>query len=200
MFLELDSTPAMEHLLKQVDDIVRVSMVEGTDHDYGHVQRVFRIATILARKENADLELVQVGALLHDIGRAIGEPHGEVGAKRVREILDGLGYPRERTAKVERIVRYHVFSGRGKLESLEEKIVWDADKIDGFGAIGIARMYYMLGRRNLPFGDLSWDEKHVAPTFNLLNTGTAKRLAGERFNFMIRFRSVLEGELALADV
>ena len=200
MLLEPDLTPTMEHLLKQVDDIVRVSMVEGTDHDYGHVQRVFGIATMIAKKEDADLELVQVGALLHDIGRGIGEPHGEIGAKRAREILDSLGYPRERTARVERIVRYHNFSGRDKLDFLEEKVVWDADKIDGFGAVGITRMYYVLGRRNLPFGDLSWDEKHVASTFNLLNTGTAKRLAGERFNFMINFRSLLEKELTLADL
>lgn len=98
-------------------------MVEGADHDYGHVERVFRIATIIAKEEKADLELVQVGALLHDIGRALGEPHGEIGAERAKDILEKLDYPIERTGRIERIVRYHVFACRNKLQFIEEKIV-----------------------------------------------------------------------------
>ena len=190
----------MNSLLKRLDDIVRVSMVEGTDHDYGHVKRVLRIATMIAEKENADLELIQVGALLHDIGRAIGEPHEETGAKRAKEILNELGYTSEKIARVERIIRYHDFSSRDRLESLEEKIVWDADKIDGLGATGIRGAYYLIGRRNLRLDNLTWHREQAVPRYNLLNTSSAKRLAEERFNFMMQFMARLEKELTLVDL
>lgn len=52
-----------------------MSMLSGTAHSYEHVKRVFGIASFLAEKEKADLEVVQVASILHDIGRAIGKTH-----------------------------------------------------------------------------------------------------------------------------
>ena len=71
----------MESAAKKLEGIVkeRMLMLEGTAHSYAHVDRVAKIAAILAEKEQADMELVQTAALLHDIGRVVGEPHNETG-------------------------------------------------------------------------------------------------------------------------
>lgn len=131
-------------LLNQIKDITKDYMSENTTNDYEHALRVFQTATIFALKENVDMELIQVSALLHNIGRIIGEPHNETGAEKAREILEELNYPKLRIEKIERIIRYHTFSSKKKLETLEEKIIWDADKLDGLGAIGISRVAYTL--------------------------------------------------------
>ena len=69
----------------------KMSILNGTAHSYEHVNRVFKVATFLAKKEKADLELVQIGSLLHDIGRVVGEPHNETGAKLASKILTEIG-------------------------------------------------------------------------------------------------------------
>jgi len=73
----------MSTLVKTLTPIVkeRMHLLQGTAHSYEHVERVFKIATLIAKKEKADLELVQLGALLHDIGRVVAEPHNETGAQ-----------------------------------------------------------------------------------------------------------------------
>jgi len=60
----------LQSLFKNLELIVKEKMLplDGTAHSYSHVDRVVKIATFLAKKEKADLELVQIGALLHDIG------------------------------------------------------------------------------------------------------------------------------------
>ena len=70
-----------------------MSILKGTAHSYEHVNRVVKIATFLAEKEKANLELVQIGALLHDIGWAVGKPHNETGAELASKILKEINYP-----------------------------------------------------------------------------------------------------------
>ncbi len=119
--------PNIMDFLERVKNIIRDYMDESTTHDYEHTLRVFQTASIFAIQENADLELVQISALLHDIGRSIGEPHNETGAEKAREILEELQYPKEQIKQIEKIVLYHSLSSKDKLATLEEKIIWDAD-------------------------------------------------------------------------
>jgi uncharacterized protein len=125
----------------------RMSVLEGTAHSYQHVDRVLRIATFLARKEAANVELVQIGTLLHDIGWTLTQPHNETGAKLATEILKEIGYPQGESEKIVRIILRHCLDFKGKLETLEEKVVWDADKIDLLGVVGIARAFHWGGRK-----------------------------------------------------
>lgn len=107
-----------------------------------------KIATILAQREKADIELVQTTALLHNIGRTAGEPLNETGAKLASEILkQSATCPQERIERVAKIVINHPIAFRNKLQTLEEKIVWDADKLDLLGVVGIARVFHWLGRK-----------------------------------------------------
>jgi uncharacterized protein len=189
--------PLVERLIITVKE--KMAPLEGTVHSYSHVDRVFRIATFLAESEKADVELVQIGAILHDIGRTVGEPHNETGARLASEILSGTDYPREKSDRVARIVLRHALPLREKLETLEEKIVWDADKIDLLGASGVARVFHWLGKR--PFETVVKDcFEELRPIYDLLNTSTAKRIAKARYARTMAFLWALEGELSLKDL
>jgi len=178
----------------------RMSLLDGTAHSYAHTDRVVKIATILAEKEQADVEVVQTAALLHDIGRAVGEPHNKTGASLAGDILKQSSYyPQEKTERIVKIILHHPIAFRSKLETLEEKIVWDADKIDLLGVIGIARVFHWLGKK--PFetaADTCFEE--LTPIYKLLNTPSAREIAKERYQRTIACLSALNKELSTKDL
>jgi uncharacterized protein len=183
-----------------LERIVKEKMLplEGTAHSYEHVDRVVKIALLLAKKEKADIELVHVGAVLHDVGRCVGQPHNETGAKLASEILNDVHYPPKKTQKITRIVLLHNLDSN-KLNSLEEKIVWDADKIDLLGAVGIARGFHWCGKQSFDSAVKLAFETYT-PIYDMLNTKSARRLAERRNKETMSFLSALEKELSLADL
>jgi uncharacterized protein len=104
---------------------------------------------LLAHEEDADMELVQIGALLHDVGRAIGDPHAEHGVTVGEKILEQLDYPLDKCAKILRIIEEHHLSGQ--TETLEEQTIWDGDKLDLLGVVGVARVFHWSGERQRSF-------------------------------------------------
>jgi uncharacterized protein len=191
----------LQSLIEELERVVKdkMSPLEGTAHSYEHVDRVVKIAVLLAKKEKADRELVQVAAILHDVGRGIGQPHNETGAKLASEILNNLQYPPEKTKKVARIVLLHDIGSESKLRSLEEKIVWDADKIDLLGAVGIARGFHWCGKQSFDSAVKLAFEIYT-PIYDLLNTKSARELAEKRNKETLSFLSALTKELSLADL
>jgi uncharacterized protein len=186
----------LENVVKE-----RMSIIKETAHSYEHVERVKMIATLLAEEEGADLELVRLGATLHDIGRAIGEPHNETGARLARDILSQMGYPEEMIYKVDRIVLCHRQSLGYELETLEEEIVWDADKIDLIGVTGVLRAFHWAGAMMISFEDeVKWFRERQTTFYDQLKTEAAKIFARKRFDNMMYFLEVLEKELILADL
>jgi uncharacterized protein len=131
---------------------------EGTGHDWWHIERVLNNATIIAKKEkNADLFIVQLGALLHDI--ADFKFHGgddTIGGKVATRWLASIGADESTIHQVAHIVNNVSFKGlaaRSKMESIEGKIVQDADRLDAIGAIGIARAFAYGGYKQRPLYD-----------------------------------------------
>ncbi len=116
-------------------------------HDFDHVLRVYRLAERLAASEGADLEIVRAAALLHDAegsapGSATGEraSHHQASAAFAETVLKAEGWPVERIAAVQHCIRAHRFrSGGEPPQSIEAKVLFDADKLDVLGAIGAAR-------------------------------------------------------------
>lgn len=176
--------------------LVQKTMEASTTHDWEHVERVFKLSTMIAEKEGADVELCQVGALLHDIGRVIGEPHNLTGRGRAKVLLRGMSYPSKKIDRVMRIIEFHGLDGWEKLESIEEKIVWDADKLDGIGAIGIARAFHMRGEAGLTFHDFTWFKDDTILRYERLNTDTAKKIGEKRIEFMKNFFQTLDEEIS----
>jgi uncharacterized protein len=114
-------------------------------HGWDHVLRVYRMAEQLAQETGADVEIVRAAALLHDVADAAP---GEEGQRKKHELASALfaegvlsseGWPRERVMQVLHCIRAHRFRGREKPETLEARVLFDADKLDVIGAFGIAR-------------------------------------------------------------
>jgi uncharacterized protein len=116
-------------------------------HDFDHVLRVYQIAERLAQAEGADMEIVRAAALLHDAeGSAPGGDGGErashhqASAEFAAAILTQEGWQTERIAAVQHCIRAHRFrSGAEAPQTIEAKVLFDADKLDVLGAIGAAR-------------------------------------------------------------
>jgi putative nucleotidyltransferase with HDIG domain len=124
---------------------------EGADavHDFDHVLRVLALAERIGRAEGADLEIVRTAALLHDAGRegaeAQGLDHAAFAAARAREIL--TGQPREKVEAVAHAVAAHRFRAEPEPVTLEAQVLFDADKLDAIGAVGVARAFAYGGAR-----------------------------------------------------
>ncbi len=117
-------------------------------HDFDHVLRVTDLAVRIAEAEGADVNIVRTAALLHDVGRqqaeAQGADHAEYAAVRARSIL--ADYPRERVEAVVEAIRTHRFRQGPPPRTLEAQVLFDADKLDAIGAIGVARVFAYGGR------------------------------------------------------
>ncbi len=124
----------------------------GGSHGPDHTERVFQNAMAIGRKMGARLDILAPAALLHDIGRSEehrskGEIcHAVVGAEMAENILQELGYSEEDRAVICHCIRAHRFRGGERPESLEAKIIFDADKLDSIGAIGIGRAFLFAGQ------------------------------------------------------
>lgn len=131
---------------------------EGTGHDWWHIYRVWQMAKRIAAEENdVNLEVVELASLLHDI--ADWKFHGgdeEAGPKAAKEWLESAKADKKTVEQVIYIVRNISFkSGLNKhtMETIEGKIVQDADRLDALGAIGIARCFATGGAFGRPIYD-----------------------------------------------
>jgi uncharacterized protein len=124
---------------------------EGTGHDYFHIERVVKAAVQIAQQENADLFLVELGAWVHDVGDYKLNDGIDKSEEQIALILQPLNIPQEIIFKVIEIVSQVSFSKGKRAESLEAKIVQDADRLDALGAIGLARvcLWWQQTQRNV---------------------------------------------------
>lgn len=196
----------------------------GTDpvHDFDHVLRVFRMAERLAKEEGADIEIVHAAALLHDAeGSAPGSDtrssHHHRSADFAGQVLADEGWPEERINAVQHCIRAHRFRSDGERpQTIEAKVLFDSDKLDVLGAIGVARTVGYAAMNNQPFyavpsagfierGEKEPGEPHSAYheyLFKLrkiksaLFTATAREIAEERDAYLREYFKQLAAELA----
>jgi uncharacterized protein len=114
-------------------------------HAFDHVLRVYRMAERLGPDENADMEILRAAALLHDAEGSAPDAaerasHHHRSADFAERVLKEEGWPQERIAAVQHCIRAHRFRGDGEIPaSPEAKVLFDADKLDVLGAVGVAR-------------------------------------------------------------
>jgi uncharacterized protein len=196
-------------------------LYEGADavHDFDHVLRVLKLAEHIARAEGADLPIVRAAALLHDVGRseaaATGGDHAAVGAARAREAL--IGCPAARAEAVAHAIQAHRFRTDTPPATLEAQVLYDADKLDAIGAIGVARAFAYGGAQGQRLWaprasvDLDrWEAEGDDPASHTpvhefviklsrikecLFTATARAIAIDRHNTMVAFFERLSDEV-----
>ena len=182
-------------------------------HDFDHILRVYRTAEKIALAEGADLEIVRAAALLHDVegsggNQAVRALHQHASAEFAAEILRAEGWSAERIAAVQHCIRAHRFRDASEPpQTLEAKIIFDADKLDAIGAIGLVRVISFSARVPQPVyappsqqfietGNLEPDEPYTSYHEYLFKlnkisqrmfTRTGRRMAEERHRFMDDF-------------
>lgn len=181
-------------------------------HDWFHIERVYKNSLLIAKEENCDLLIVQLGALLHDIADSKFHNGDEnVGSKTARTFLENQKVEENIIQHVIDIIENISFKGGNfnkKFTSIELEIVQDADRLDAIGAIGIARTFNYGGFKNRAIYDpniapnLAMTKEEYKnsenPTLNhfyekllllkdKMNTKTGKKLAEKRHKFMQLF-------------
>lgn len=196
------------------------NLPSSSDHDFNHTLRVYNLCLHLAKDESSvDMEILEAAALLHDIAREEENTtpsidHAIVGAKKARPILEGLGFPLEKIIKIQHCIESHRYRNKVEAESIEAKILFDADKLDSTGAIGIARAMAWVGRNNKQIYTTAEETKKAVDS-NCKNadspqteyeikvkligekmfTAEGKRIANERIKFYKYFLDRLEEEI-----
>jgi uncharacterized protein len=188
-------------------------------HDFDHVLRVLALAERLAAEEKADIEIVRAAALLHDIARADedqkpGSDHAQMAAERARAILLARDVSPDRVEQVAHAITAHRFRTDNPPRTLEAQVLFDADKLDSIGAIGIARAFAVSGALSQrlwtpapPDAVATRDQRHAdhsaAAEFAVklsrvrerIYTAAARRIAEERHAYMVEFFERLEREV-----
>jgi len=120
-------------------------------HDWEHTLRVIRLCEHIGPIEKADMTVLLIAASLHDIGRCQQDKsngqicHAKIGAEMAQAIIDDLPLSEKKKSNIIGCIRTHRFRGNNILETIEAKVLFDADKLDAIGAVGIARAYLFAG-------------------------------------------------------
>jgi uncharacterized protein len=223
MTINAPTTKTMTTMIN-LEQIMRTLQIllhhQSPAHDFQHILRVYKNAEMISKQEEyVDLDIVLAAALLHDLvvypkgsSKTINsaDDSAEIAKKILLEYKD---YPREKIEKVADAIRTHSYSKRLVPETLEGKILQDADRLDAIGAIGIARTFSVGGSENRslynptdPFceserqlDDTQWTLDHIKKKLmilkNSMHTKTAKKIAEERTEFMELFLNQLRKEI-----
>jgi len=136
----------MEEKYRKLKKIV-IKELKGASpaHDINHVMRVYNLCLHLSKYEpDVDLDILKTAALLHDIARVRESQevdHAILGAEMAENILRKLGYHEEKIKLIKHCIIAHRFRSGNKPKTIEAKILFDADKLDVLGAVGIARSF-----------------------------------------------------------
>ncbi|SFD10893.1 HD domain-containing protein [Massilia yuzhufengensis] len=186
-------------------------------HDSNHLERVWRNAqALLERHPEADALVVMTACYLHDLVNLPKDDPDRAQASRrsaqlARHQLAWMSFPPERLDAVAHAIEAHSFSARIAAESLEAKIVQDADRLDALGAVGLARMFYTAGRMgsglahpsdplatSRPLDDRAYSLDHIQAKLGtlpaMMQTEGGRALAGERMALLEAFRSAFAAE------
>ncbi|MHB0858667.1 MAG: HD domain-containing protein [Anaerolineae bacterium] len=191
-------------------------------HGFDHVLRVWRLAERIGLQEGANMPVLQAAVLLHDVGRPeelrTGTCHAQVSADAARRILSDR--PAALVEAAVLAIAEHRFRATLKPSSLEARVLFDADKLDAIGAVGVARAYAIAGKLNqglwadvsptyaardrdsaqsdLENGEHTPAHEYLFKLVKLkdhLYTASARQVAEERHRFMVAFFSRLESEI-----
>lgn len=134
---------------------------DASGHDWLHLERVWRNANMLARGEKVDRFLIEMASLLHDVDDYKFRKDGDDELSGTKALLDDIGVIGEQRRHILNIISNVSYKGADVPvieETLEGKIVQDADRLDAMGAIGIARVFAYGGSAGHPYYD-----PHIKP-------------------------------------
>ena len=179
-------------------------------HDWDHTLRVYKLSKHIGAAEEADMDVLLISAYLHDIGRCFQDEsfgsvcHAEKGAQMAWPIVKGLPLLESQKENIIHCIRSHRFRGNHAPNTVEAKALFDADKLDSIGAVGVARAFLFAGEvgarlhspevsiedsRPYSKDDTGYREFMVklSRIKDKIQTKEGRKMAEERHNFMERF-------------
>ena len=217
MVLEVDMV-----ILNAINYLKQIFANDCSGHDYHHTMRVYRLAMQIAEQENADMLIVQLTALLHDVDDVKLSPETHDTKKNAVRFMKNSGVDDKVIASVCKIIDEVSFVGTDSVvpSTLEGKCVQDADRLDAIGAIGIARTFAYGGSKGRRIHDpdikpmtnmnkADYNQNHNSTSINhfyekllllkdMMNTETAKKMAKHRQavmkEYLVEFMAEWEGE------
>jgi uncharacterized protein len=186
-------------------------------HDGNHLDRVWRNArALLADYPGADALVVLAACYLHDLVNLPKNDPARASASRrsavlARERLPALGFPADKLDALAHAIEAHSYSAAITPQTLEARIVQDADRLDGLGAVGLARMFYIAGRMgsglahgsdplalDRPLDDQAYSLDHIAVKLarlpGMMQTAAGRRLGEQRLALLEDFRQTFADE------
>lgn len=195
---------------------------EPSSHDMSHINRVEALCLKIQKEEGGDPLVLQLAALLHDVGvikeHEEGGDHAVYSAEIASEFLSKAGLGKEVVEAVTGCIRTHRFSAGESPETLEARILQDADRVDALGAIGIFRAVLSMGALRMLKHTTGMDKGSSKRTVYIedpiegfneymqykpftipekLNTDTAKKIAEERLKIMRLYLKALNLETGI---
>jgi uncharacterized protein len=186
-------------------------------HNFAHITRVWHNVQRLHADEGGDLRLLATATLLHDCVAVEKNDKNRarastLAADKAAQVLGNLGWPEPDIAAIHHIIAAHSFSAGITPESIEAKILQDADRLDAIGNIGIARCFYVAGRmgaalydapdleaKHRPLDDTRFALDHFQTKLLTLSSGfqtrTGALLAQKRHQHLLRFLTDFIAEL-----
>jgi uncharacterized protein len=207
-------------LIKKTREFV-TSFLEGepSSHDMGHINRVEALCLEIQIEEGGDPLILQLAALLHDVGvvkeHEEGGDHALYSAEIASEFLGKAGVEKEIIKAVSACILTHRFSGGQSPDAIEARILQDADRLDALGAVGIFRAVFSMGALRMLKHTTGIDKGNSKKTVYIedpiegfneymhykpfaipdkLNTDTSKRIAEERLKIMRLYLEALNCE------
>ena len=205
--------------MKVIDSIktdVKKIIENDPAHDFEHVMRVYHNAQKICKKEKANKKLVLCAALLHDIvsypkSHKFSKLSSIHSANKSKQILKKYSFSDKEIMIISDAIRDHSFSQNKTPETLEGKILQDADRLDALGAIGIARVFATAGSLKRPFynpndpfcnkrkpDDKTWTVDHFFQKLlkleSLMNTKAGRTEAKKRTLVLKKFLNQLKHE------
>ncbi|MCC9076190.1 HD domain-containing protein [Litorilinea aerophila] len=206
------------------EEEARALYVQGdAAHDFDHVLRVTRLAEQIARAEGADVTVVRLAALLHDVPVVDDGPadarlaHHLRAARFAGDFLAARGLGTGQVRQVVHAIEAHRFRDQTRQpETLEAQCLYDADKLDSIGAIGVGRAFAFAGAHGARLWTEPWTQAPDFPrrpqgadytpvhefvyklraVLDTLHTETARRMGARRHAFMVAFFDQLDAEMA----
>ena len=145
-------------------------------HDWDHTLRVFRLCEMMGPAENADMDVLGAAAYLHDIGRALQDAangaicHAEKGAQMAEPMVAALPLSKKQKQNIIHCIRSHRFRNHHKPATTEAKVLFDADKLDAVGAVGVARAFLFAGEVGARLHNPDLDAESTRP-YSVDDTG-----------------------------
>lgn len=179
-------------------------MGEDVIHGFSHVKRVLNSCLNIGKKLNANLIILEISALLHDIGRKhenkgnMGKNHAEISAGMALNFLTSRDFKlsQEEIDNIIHSIRSHSFSNIALPNTLEAKILSDADKLDALGAIGLFRTIGFAIKKGAGLEKvINHLERKILKLKDQMNLPISKKLAEERNQIILDFYRNIRNEI-----